>query len=76
MDSSDKDLPTSLPSSTSAPSPSTTDASAHRSCTRCSRRLSSIKYDKHSPCLNCRDVRCSECQSWSSDIMLEYLKHR
>ena len=22
------------------------------------------------------DVRCSECQSWSSDVMLDYLKHR
>ena len=82
MDSSDKDLPTSLPSSASAPSMSVMDGSAHCSCTRCTRRMSSIKYDRHSLCLNCRNVQCSldlrcwECQSWSSDIMLDYLKHR
>ena len=44
--------------------------------------MSSYKYDKHSHCLNCRDVQCSldvrcdECKSWSSDVMLDYLKHR
>ena len=56
--------------------------SAHRSCTRCTRRMSSIIYDKHSLCLNCRDVQCSldvrcdECKSWSLEVMLDYLKHR
>ena len=81
MDCSDKDLPTSLPTSTSAPSTSAVDVSAHCSCTRCARRMSSVKYDRHSLGLHCRDVqcsmevRCSECSSWSSDIMQEYLKH-
>ena len=50
MDSA-KDLPSLLPPSTSV--------SAHRSCTRCARRMSSIKYDRHSVCLHCRDVHCS-----------------
>ena len=81
---SDKDVPTSLPS-TSAPLSSATDVSDHRSCTRCTRRMSSIKFDKHSLCLNCRDVqtvqcsldvRCDECKLWSSEVMLDYLKHR
>ena len=78
---SDKDVPTSLPSTT-APSLPATDVSAHRSCTHCTRRMSSYKYDKHSLCLNYRDVQCSldvrcdECKSWSSELMLDYLKHR
>ena len=81
MMDSDKDLLTSLPS-TSVPSSPAPDVSAHCSCTRCTRRMSSYKYDKHSLCLNCRDVqcsldvRCNECKSWSSEVMLDYLKHR
>ena len=81
-DSSDKDLPTSLPTSTSAPSSSAMDVSAHRSCIRCAQTMSSIEYDRHSVCLHCRDVqcslevRCSECSSWSLNIMQDYLKHR
>ena len=82
MDSPAKDLPSSLPPSTSAPAPSAVDVSAHHSCTRCARRMSCIKYDRHSLCLHCRDVQCSlevrcfECSCWSSDIMQEYIKHR
>ena len=79
---SDKDLPTSAPSSSaSSSSAPTTDVSAHRSCKSCASRMSSVKYDKHTLCLNCRDVQCSldvrcdECKNWSSDIMLDYLKH-
>ena len=61
---------------------STVDVAAHRSCTRCSRRMSSIKYDKHTLCISCRDVTCSldlhcvECTAWSTDEMAEYLRHR
>ena len=39
-------------------------------------------HDKHSKCSTCRGVecsfetRCSECQSWSDDIMNKYIKHR
>ena len=79
---SDKDVPSTLPSSPSTPSTSAAaDVSAHRTCPRCTRRMSSLKYDKHSLCVACRDVqcsaevRCSECRSWSTDFMLGYVKH-
>ena len=71
---------TSIPSSTSAPSSPAVDVSAHRSCQRCARRMSSFKYDKCTICNQCRDVncavdvRCSECSSWTADTMQEYLK--
>ena len=58
------------------------DFAACRSCTKCSRRMSSYAHDKHSLCLHCRDficsvdIRCRECSSWSTDEMLEYLKYR
>ena len=58
------------------------DVAAHRSCKRCSRRMSSYKYDKHTLCLHCRDVlcsvdvRCSECSNWSTELMQDHLKHR
>ena len=42
---SDKDLPTSTPASSTSSSSTTTDVSAHRSCVRCTRRMSSVKYD-------------------------------
>ena len=55
MDSS-KDLPTSTPVSSTSPSATATDVSPHRSCVLCTRRMSSIKYDKHTLCINCMDV--------------------
>ena len=83
MASSDKDVPSSLPTSPSTPLTSAAaDVSAHRTCPRCTKRMSSLKYDKHSLCVACRDVqcsvdvRCSECQSWSTDFMLGYVKHK
>ena len=75
---SDKDVPSTVPSSPSTPSTSAaTDVSA-----RCTCRMSSLKYDKHSLCVACRDVkcsvevRCSECCSWVKDFMLGYGKHQ
>ena len=85
MAASDKDVPSSLPPSPSPPSTSASaaaDVSAHRTCPRCTKRMSSLKYDKHSLCVACRDVqcsveiRCSECQSLPTDFMLGYLKHQ
>ena len=76
MDSSPS---TTAPTTTS--SSLTVDVAAHRSCTRYSRRMSSLKYDKHTLCLSCRDVTCSmdlrcvECTAWSTDEMAEYLHH-
>ena len=58
------------------------DSAARRSCLKCSRRMSSYANDKHSLCLHCRDVlcsvdvRCQECQDWSTESMLEYVKYR
>ena len=79
---SDKDLPTSTPVSSTSTTPTATDVSAHRSCVRCARRMSRVKCDKHTLCLNCSDVQCSletrcdQCRDWSSEAMLYYLKHR
>ena len=82
MDSG-KDVPSTVPSFPSTPSTSAaTDVSAHRTCPRCTCRMNSLKYDKHSLCVACRDVkcsvdvRCSECHCWSKDFMLGYVKHQ
>ena len=81
-----KDVPVtaaSVPSSSSTPTTSAAaDVSAHRSCPRCARRMSSLQFDKHSLCVVCRDVKCSldtfckECKSWSKDFMLGYVEHQ
>ena len=72
----------SITAPTTTTSSSTVDVAAHRSCTCCSRMMSSLKYDKHTLCLSCGDVtctmglRCVECTAWSTDEMAEYLRHR
>ena len=72
----------SKPLTSSATSSPAKDSAARRSCSKCSRRMSSYANDKHSLCLHCRvvlcsvDVRCKECKDWSTESMLEYLKHR
>ena len=81
MASKDSDVPASVPSSPSAPGTSAT-SSARRSCLHCARRMSSLKYDKHSICVACRDsqcsvdVKCSECNSWLLDFVLGYVRHQ
>ena len=73
--------PSTTAATTSSSSPAV-DAAAHHSCRRCNRKMSSTKYDKHTLCISCRDVtcsveiRCSECSSWSTESMAEYLRHR
>ena len=73
------DLPASSAASSSAATPS---ESSHRSCSSCRRRMSSFKYDKHTICSNCReikcdlDVRCKECADWSYSDMEDFLKRR
>ena len=53
-----------------------------RSCPKCSSRMSTLVYDKHSICSGCRkqncdvELRCNECESWSVEEMQKYLKHR
>ena len=83
MDSSMMASPTATSSGTStlaspsaAPSACPPPAAVSaRSCPRCSRRMSSLQYVKHSLCTTCRtqnctfDHRCFECASWSEDFM-------
>ena len=44
--------------------------------------MSSLKFDKQSLCVACRDVKYSvevcwtECRSWFKDFMLGYVKHQ
>ena len=82
MASADRDVPTSVPSSPATPSTfavGSPASSAHRSCPRCARRMSSLKYDKHTICRDVQcsvDVRCNGCNSWSVDFMLGYVKHQ
>ena len=74
-----------LPSSSPPPATAATatvDLYARRSCPRCGRRMSSLKFDKHTFCVICRDVKCSlstrckECKTWSKDFMLGYVRHQ
>ena len=71
-----------LSSSSTPPVLMAIDSAALRSCRKCHRRMSSLKYDSHTVCSECRDVmcslesRCDECKDWSVEIMTEYLKHR
>ena len=85
MASADSDVPKSVPSSLATPSTSTagsSTSSTHCSCPRCARRMSSLKYIIHTFCVACRDVqcsvkvRCNECNYWSVDFMLGYVKHQ
>ena len=85
MASTDSDVSKSVPSSSATPSTSASGSAAslsHCSCPCCARRMSSLKFDKHSICVKCRDkqcsvdVRCAECKSWSVDFMFGYVKHQ
>ena len=84
MASNDSDVSKSLPSTSATPSTSagSSASTSHHSCPRCARRMSSLKFDKHSTYVKCRDkqcsveIRCSECESWSVDFMLGYIKHQ
>ena len=72
----------SLSPPTAAAATATVDLYARRSCPRCGRRMSSLKFDKHSFCVICRDVKCSlstnckECKTWSKGFMLGYVRHQ
>ena len=72
--------PTTSSAATSTPPPS--DAGSHRSCPACKKRMSTLRYDRHSLCFSCRvhkcdmNNRCEECSSWDDNTMSEYLKHR
>ena len=50
MGSKDSDVSKSLPSTSATPSTSagSSASTSHRSCPRCARQMSSLKFDKHS----------------------------
>ena len=70
------------PSTSSSSTPLVMDPAALRSCVKCHRRMSSLKYDSHTLCSECRVVvcnlttHCDECKDWSSDFMSAYLQHK
>ena len=58
------------------------DQDCRQTCPSCNLRMSSMMQDKHSKCSACHgnecsfDNRCSECQTWSDEVMNKYVKHR
>ena len=48
----------------------------------CGRRMSTLTYDFHSVCVNCRSIdcdfdhRCDDCADTAGDIMTNYIKYR
>ena len=68
--------PTATAAAAAAAATATVDLYARRSCPRCGRRMSSLKFDKHTFCVICRcslSTRCKECKTWSKDFMLGYV---
>ena len=67
---------------TTSSSSSQAEASTHRSCPTCKKRMSQARNDPHTICLKCRDVkcdlknRCAECKDWDVAKVEDYLKHR
>ena len=53
-----------------------------RCCPNCQRRRSSIKFDLHVICTDCRgkvcssEDRCDLCVSWSDELMTNYVRHQ
>ena len=58
------------------------DMDSRRNCSTCSTRISSPMHDSHLLCINCRgrdcdlSTRCVECEGWSEEAMLKYVKYR
>ena len=63
-------------------SSSSMDLDSRHNCVTCKTRMSSLLHDSHSICCACRghdcslDVRCSECEDWSEEVMTKYVKYR
>ena len=61
---------------------STMDLDSRRNCVTCKTRMSSLLQDSHKICCACRgfdcsvDNRCSECEAWSEEVMMKYVKYR
>ena len=58
------------------------DLDSRRNCSTCKTRMSSLMHDSHLMCISCRgrdcnlDNRCVECEGWSEEAMLKYIKYR
>ena len=58
------------------------DLDSRRNCSTCKTRMSSLMHDSHLMCVACRgrdcnkDNRCVECEGWSEEVMLKYIKYR
>ena len=58
------------------------DLGSRRNCSTCKTRMSSLMHDSHLMCTNCRGrdcnmvIRCVECEGWSEEAMLKYIKYR
>ena len=58
------------------------DLDSRRNCSTCKTRMSSLMHDSHLMCTNCcgrdcnMDIRCVECEGWSEEAMLKYIKYR
>ena len=58
------------------------DLDSQRNCSTCKTRMSNLLHDSHLICVACRgcdcnlDNRCVECEGWSEEVMLKYIKYR
>ena len=58
------------------------DLDSRCNCPTCKTRMSSLLHDSHLICVTCRgrecnlDNRCVECEGWSGEVMLKYIKYR
>ena len=61
---------------------STMDLDSQHNCVTCKTRMSSLLHDSYKICCPCRgfecclDRRCTECEDWSEEVMLKYIKYR
>ena len=58
------------------------DLDSRHNCSTCKTRMSSLLYDSHLICVACRgrdcnrDNRCVECEGWSEEVMIKYVRYR
>ena len=58
------------------------DLDSRRNCSTCKTRMSSLMHDSHLMCVACHgrdcdmDIHCVECEGWSEEVMLKYIKYR
>ena len=58
------------------------DLDSQHNCSTCKTRMSSLLHDSYLICVACRgrdcnmDIRCVECEGWSEEVMITYIKYR